>query len=113
MLAPPDPEMERGAVCSGTPESQSHLSKQNLSKPLPRLQVSRNVRSHFRLSVGPAVAGERHGIGELIRTEPCTALESEYAFEVRTPTQARKFEPNRRCQKNKRPGVRVKARGTA
>jgi hypothetical protein len=113
MLAPTDPEMQRGAVGSGTPESQSHLSKNNLSKPLPRLQVSRNARSHFRLTVGPAVAGERHGIGELIRTEPRTALESEYAFEVRTPTQARKFELNRGYQKHKRPGVRVKARDTA
>ena len=34
-------------------------------------------------------------------------------FEDRTPSQARTFEPNRPCQRRKRPGMRVKARGAA
>src|SRR6516164_3041009 len=32
------------------------------------------------------------------------------AIEVRTPKRARKFEPNRRCRKHRRPGVRVNRR---
>jgi hypothetical protein len=32
------------------------------------------------------------------------------AFEVRTPSRARRFEPNRRCGKQKRPGARVNRR---
>jgi rRNA maturation protein Nop10 len=35
------------------------------------------------------------------------------AFEVRTPARARKFEPNRRCGKHRRPGVRVNRPGEA
>jgi hypothetical protein len=31
-------------------------------------------------------------------------------FEVRTPAKARKFQPNRRCGKDKQPGVRVNPR---
>ena len=34
-------------------------------------------------------------------------------FEVRTPGRAQKFEPNRRCGKHKRPGVRVNRRHKA
>ena len=30
------------------------------------------------------------------------------AFEFATPSRARRFEPNRRCRKHKRPGQRVK-----
>jgi len=29
-------------------------------------------------------------------------------FELRTPKESSKFDPNRRCQKHKRPGVRVR-----
>jgi rRNA maturation protein Nop10 len=62
---------------------------------------------------------------ELIRIEPYTRLHGSdatllvwrskcptcgEAFEVRTPSRARRFEPNRRCQKHKRPGVRVNRR---
>jgi rRNA maturation protein Nop10 len=32
------------------------------------------------------------------------------AFEVSTPSRARRFEPNRRCEKHRRPGVRVNRR---
>jgi hypothetical protein len=32
-------------------------------------------------------------------------------FEVRTPASGRKFQPNRRCSKHKRPGIRVNPRG--
>jgi hypothetical protein len=66
--------------------------------------------------------GQRY---ELVRTEPYTRTdggETELsiwqsecpvcggAFEVRTPARARKFEPNRRCRKHRRPGVRVNRR---
>jgi hypothetical protein len=59
---------------------------------------------------------------ELIRTEPYTRTDGSKttlsvwqsdrpvcgeAFEIRSPKQARKFEPNRHRQKHKRPGVRV------
>jgi hypothetical protein len=33
-------------------------------------------------------------------------------FEVRTPANASKFQPNRRCSKHKRPGIRVNPRGS-
>jgi hypothetical protein len=34
-------------------------------------------------------------------------------FEFRTTTSARRFQPNRRCQKHKRPGCRVRSAGGA
>ena len=33
-------------------------------------------------------------------------------FEIRTPANASKFQPNRRCSKHKRPGIRVNPRGS-
>ena len=66
--------------------------------------------------------GQRY---ELIGTEPYTRRDGSEttlslwqsecpvcgkAFEVRTPARARKFEPSRRCEKHKRPGVRVNRR---
>jgi hypothetical protein len=66
--------------------------------------------------------GQRY---ELVRTEPYTRLDGSEtalsvwqspcpvcgeAFEVRTPLRARRFEPNRRCLKHRRPGVRVNRR---
>jgi len=66
--------------------------------------------------------GQRY---ELVRTEPYTRTDGSdttlavwrsmcptcgEAFEVRTPSRARRFEPNRRCEKHKRPGVRVNRR---
>jgi rRNA maturation protein Nop10 len=63
--------------------------------------------------------GQRY---ELIRTEPYTRVDGSEttlsvwrsvcpvcgeAFEVRTPARARRFEPNRRREKHRRPGVRV------
>ena len=69
--------------------------------------------------------GQRY---DLVRTEPYTRTEGSQtelsvwqsecpvcgeAFEVRTPKRARRFEPNRRCGKHKRPGVRVNRRHKA
>jgi len=66
--------------------------------------------------------GQRY---DLVRSEPYTRLDGgetallvwESAcpvcgtlFEVRTPAKARKFQPNRRCSKHKRPGFRVNPR---
>ena len=69
--------------------------------------------------------GQRY---DLVRTEPYTRTDGSQtelsvwqsecpvcgeAFEVRTPKRARKSEPNRRCGKHKRPGVRVNRRHKA
>jgi len=60
---------------------------------------------------------------DFVRSEPYTRLDGSETtllvwqsdcpvcgalFEIRTPTNARKFQPNRRCSKHKRPGLRVK-----
>jgi hypothetical protein len=65
---------------------------------------------------------------ELTRTEPYTrrdGTETHLAvwrlhcadcgepLELQTPCKSSKFEPNRRCQKHKRPGRRVTKRGAA
>ena len=48
---------------------------------------------------------------QLVWECPCPICSD--TFEVRTPSRARTFEPSGRCQKRKRPGMRVKARGAA
>ena len=64
---------------------------------------------------GQAVRAEPNWRTDSSETElwecPCPICSD--TFEVRTPSRARTFEPNRRYQKRKRPGMRVKARGAA
>jgi hypothetical protein len=65
---------------------------------------------------------------ELARTEPHTRRDGTKTeltvwrsrcaqcgepFEVRTPAKSKKFSPNRRCHKHKRPGARVRAADAA
>ena len=58
--------------------------------------------------VAEASRQRRDGTMATILTWESRCAQCGETFTLTTPAQATKFQPNRRCQKHKRPGVRVK-----
>lgn len=75
---------------------------------LPRIGLTRDYKGQAYTVTGTFQRKRKDGtLATILQwTSPCAQCRE--PFTITTPAASRKFQPNRRCQKHKRPGQRVK-----
>lgn len=104
-------------------DKKSSQEKRRFASRLPEGRRALAASPHYQGNIMQKIYGGQ--LYELAKTEPYTRRDGTQTtlvvwrstcatcgkpFEVRTPSVSSKFSPNRRCQKHKRPGARVKNR---
>ena len=84
------------------------MNVSHLPEPAPNRPLVRSFHGQTYRLIGSFARERRDGTEATILTWESRCAECGDSFAITTPARATKFQPNRRCQRCKRPGQRVK-----